>query len=427
MSNRKVLIITYYWPPSGGAGVQRWMKFSKYLPEFGWEPIIYTPESPSFGQIDNTLLDEVPEGIRVIKKRIFEPYTSKSGGRKQGIVGAKRGSMFSKFKIWIRGNLFIPDPRIFWVRPSIKTLKDLIASEGISHVVTTGPPHSMHLIGLGLKKHFQENISWIADFRDVWSRWDILDELMTSSWARAAHLRMERLVTSKADQILTVNNKSVPLIENTSHILTTVITNGYDPQDFENLTSEHNAGKFRIAHFGLLNDIRNPTGLWKALGELLEENEEFQSSLEVHLGGMVSDSVKDAIGQNEALKKRTHYHDYLPHMEVLNRLKNANVLLLAINQTELGKNFMTGKVFEFIPLNKPVLSIGPTVSDASRLVMDSGMGHGYENEDTKGIKGWLLEVFNGKKYEVSSEFKLSFDRKKLTGDLVNILNRNEQS
>lgn len=172
---KKVLIITYYWRPAGGPGVQRWLKFVKYLRDFNIEPIIYAPENPTYPIIDTKIGDDLPSDIQIIKYPIWEPYKlssvfSKNKTQKisSGIIPRKKISLTEKIMLWIRGNLFIPDARKFWVKPSVAFLSEFIQNNDIQTIITTSPPHSIHLIGYYLKRKFPD-IKWITDFRDPWT------------------------------------------------------------------------------------------------------------------------------------------------------------------------------------------------------------------------------------------------------------------
>ena len=253
---KKVLIITYYWPPAGGSGVQRWLKFTKYLPKNNWIPIIYTPENPYFEVKDPALLDDIPSEASVLKKSIWEPYALKAklfgkGDTSQsaGVVFRKRS--FKNYMInWIRGNIFIPDPKVYWVQPSVKFLQDKIRLEGIEHIVTTGPPHSMHLIGLSLKQAIP-NLKWIADFRDPWSELDILEEFHLLPFVRNRHRILEKKVLQNADITLTVSERWAEDLKRLEAKNVQIIYNGYDSDDFKIEPKEND--KFIIGHYGLLN------------------------------------------------------------------------------------------------------------------------------------------------------------------------------
>jgi glycosyltransferase involved in cell wall biosynthesis len=266
---KKVLIISYYWPPSGGAGVQRWLKFAKYLPQFGWQPIIYTPENPDFSIKDESLLKDIPKEAEVLKTKIWEPYRlyklfsgKKSENANAGFFAGGKKSWKQRLSIFIRGNFFIPDPRVFWVKPSVKYLKKYIEENAIDAIVSTGPPHSMHLIALGLKKHFP-TIKWIADFRDPWTEIDFYHELQLTSWADKKHKRLEKEVIESADEVLVIGNKMAEqfskLKENVS-----VIYNGFDEDDFPKNPNEE-SNYFTIVSVGSMNKDRHHEEFWKHL------------------------------------------------------------------------------------------------------------------------------------------------------------------
>ena len=271
---KKVLIITYYWPPAGGSGVQRWLKFSKYLPENGWKPIIYTPDSPSFDVKDVDLLSDIHPEVEICKSSIWEPSSlkekifGKSESSNAGIIQDK-SSARNQILNWIRGNIFIPDPKVYWVKPSIKFLSKKIQEDEITHIVSTGPPHSMHLIALGLKKRLP-NLKWIADFRDPWSELDLLEDFKLSQKSRNKYQELERQVLKSADITLTVSETWLKSFKRLGSSNVELITNGFDEEDFEVIDKKNN--KFIIGHFGLLNHLRNPKNLWKALNDICEED-----------------------------------------------------------------------------------------------------------------------------------------------------------
>ena len=233
----KVLIITYYWPPAGGPGVQRWLKFVKYLPSYGVQPIVYIPENPTYPLVDEGLLSEVSSEAVIIKKRITEPYAwasvfSKGNTQKisSGIIpDKKKQSALQQLMLWVRGNVFIPDARVLWVKPSVKFLEKYIQENNIDTVITTGPPHSLHLIGLGLKEKL--NVKWIADFRDPWTTIGYHKELKLSVSAEKKHKDLESSVLNTADTVLVTS----PTTKKEFEALTTkpiaVITNGYDVEN----------------------------------------------------------------------------------------------------------------------------------------------------------------------------------------------------
>ena len=431
MELKKVLVITYYWPPSGGGGVQRWLKFIKYLPDFGWEPIVFTPENPDFSLQDNTLQKDVSPDLEVIRFPIWEPFgvykkLFKSSGKtvKQGIVIEKSKLTFGdRISIWIRANLFIPDPRVFWVKPSAKFLESVIHDNDIGLVITTGPPHSMHLIGKRLKK--TTGVKWIADFRDPWSDWDVLEKMKISSLAHSVHKYLERKVMKHCDLVLTVSNRLAnSFIEKQHSLNVQVVNNGVDEDDFILPEPSSKDLKFRIVHMGLLNEIRNPTQLWRALEELCIEEDGFKEQLEVVLAGMVSDSILDQIKESKQLKQSLTYMDYLPHKEVFDQYNSASVLLLLLNQSENAKWILPGKMYEYMFTGKPILTLGDTESDVQDLLKECDAGEVFDFDDKEKIKSFLISSYQRFKEgirPVKSDKVSLYSRRNLTKKLSNYM------
>lgn len=429
MSQKKVLIITYYWPPSGGAGVQRWLKFAKYLPEFGWEPVVYTPENPEAPSTDDSLLADIPHSVTVIKKPIWEPYTfyKKFTGKKKeekinaGFIAEKPSKpTLEKISVFIRGNFFIPDPRKFWVRPSVKFLTRYMQEQGIETVITTGPPHSMHLIGLGLKK--ATNIKWIADFRDPWTNIDFYKDLMLTKFGDRKHKNLEKKVLQQADCVLTIGNTMRDEMRALGANKTAVITNGYDASDIQEQVSLDK--KFSILHAGSLNKDRNHPVLWKVLKELMDENKAFKENLEIKFIGKVdleALSMIKALGLEQNLNKT----DYLPHNEIARHLLAARLLYLPINNTPNAKGILTGKFFEYLASKRPILTIGLEKSDIATILSETGAGQVFDFADHSGIKRFIENQFMV--YQQKDPGSLNtqvevYSRKQLTKKLSELLN-----
>ena len=420
---KKVLVITYYWPPAGGSGVQRWLKFIKYLPKYNWKPIIYTPESPYFEVQDEALLNNIPAEAEIWKAPIWEPYALKdiffgkdSKSQSSGIISNK-GSLKNKILNWVRGNLFIPDPKIYWVKPSIKTLLVKIQNEKIEHIITTGPPHSMHLIGLGLKKAMP-NLKWIADFRDPWSELDLLNEFQLNNSSMKKHKDLEREVLQTADVTLTVSETWVKDFKRLGGNRVELVTNGYDADDFD-LKPKTN-DKFIIGHYGLLNHLRNPKNLWKSLDELCAENFDFDNKLEIHLSGNIDEEVLAEIEAYPKLKAKVKQLGYLSHAQVLEQYNEADLLLLLLFNSKSGVGNYPGKIFEYFAAQKPILAFGPEGSDTQKLIAKTKTGK-YFSYDEIELKNNILTFFMNKK-NFAFESMEGFSRKKLTHDLANLLN-----
>lgn len=421
---KKVLIITYYWPPAGGSGVQRWLKFSKYLPENGWRPIIYTPDSTSFQIKDEDLIKDIHPEVEVWKSSIWEPYALKDklfGKSLSSNAGIIEGKSLLKNKImnWVRGNFFIPDPKVFWVRPSVKLLSRKIKEERISHIISTGPPHSMHLIGLGLKKRYP-SIKWIADFRDPWSELDLLDEFHLSKRSRKKYRKLEKEVLVNANLTLTVSESWAQSFNLLGSKNVKLITNGFDSEDFK--VKEKNQDKFIIGHFGLLNHLRNPHNLWMSLNDLCESNPEFNDKLEIRLSGNIDEEVLQSITKFFHLKNKVSVLGYLSHREVLTEYNNASILLLLLFNSKSGIGNYPGKIFEYFATNRPILAFGPKESDVERLIDKTNTGIYYDYDDDGNLKENILSMFKDRTTVKNSDKTKNFNRKKLTMDLANLLN-----
>lgn len=378
---KRLLIISYYWPPTGGSGVQRWVKFSKYLPEHGWQPVIYTPENPERLAYDESLLADIPECAEVIRRRIVEPYGlyRKLFGRSGGEVNPLNSSgksLKSKLSRVLRGNLFIPDPRVSWVRGSVRFLKKYLREHPVDAVVTTGPPQSMHLIGRGLKRSL--GLPWIADFRDPWTRMFYYKHLCLSKFADRKHHRLEQGVLDEADLVLAVSPPVRDDFQAQTRTPVHLITNGYDEDDFPvREPGSRRDGKFRIVHTGLFAADGNPLKLWDALARRCREDEDFAQRLEIRLAGKTDAPVLEAI-RERGLGAQLVDLGYLPHSRVVQEQQEADLLILPLRHEPEYAKVLPGKIFEYIASGRPVLGIGQEDGAAAAILRDSGAGRMYD-------------------------------------------------
>lgn len=396
---KKVLIITYYWPPAGGSAVYRWLKFTKYLREFGWEPVVYTAENGEYAELDPENAKDIPEGITILKHPIWEPYNlyKKFIGQKKaekvtvGFLTEKKKPGFAEFvSVWIRGNFFIPDARRFWVKPSIQYLSAWLEKNPVDAIISSGPPHSMHLIAISLKKRF--NIPWVADFRDPWTKIDFYNELHLSWLADRKQHRLEKKVITTADCVVTIGNQMREEFEVLGAKKSVVITNGFDSADKIEGEVEMDQ-KFTIAHFGTVNKARNPELLWQVLTELVSENPAFAKDLELKFVGRLDQSARESI-QKYKLEAYLTKIDFLPHKDVLLKQRQSQVLLLLINQTHNAGGILTGKFFEYLAAERPILAIGPTSGDVADILYNSKAGEIIDFTDKKGLKSCILQYYS---------------------------------
>jgi hypothetical protein len=425
---KKALIITYYWPPSGGSGVQRWLKFAKYLPEFGWEPIIYTPENPDMSITDMALLNDVSPDLKVLKKPIWEPYglarlfKKKGAAQNTGVV-KEQGSWIQKLSLWIRGNVFLPDPRVYWVKPSISYLISYLKSNPVDVIITTGPPHSMHLIGLGLKEKL--GVKWVADFRDPWSKLDFFKKYKMTKSSKNKHLKLESQVLQKADLCLTVSKYWENDFKALGANRTACITNGYDDDDFVDY-SPNKEDCFIIGHFGLLNSFRSSPALWSSLDSICEENDLFKEKLEIRLCGVVDNQVLEQISKYNHLSSRINYKGYLSHSEIIKEYEQSALLLLLLNDSDIANGHLPGKLFEYLKCRKPVLALGLEKSDVSEILDATQCGSVCGFDDSKEIKKVILNAFDSfvaQKREINNEEILKYSRNNLSKVLAKTLDK----
>ena len=378
--------------------MQRWLKFAKYLPEYGWEPVIFTPENPDFDQKDESLLKEVPKEVEVLHFPIWEPYQifKRLSGKKQLKQGqvleeGKKG-LLSQLAIFIRGNLFIPDPRKFWVKPSVEYLSSILRSNDIGTVITTGPPHSMHLIGMKLKMK-NPGLSWVADFRDPWSQWDILKQFRMLPFAWARHRKLAQQVFKVADRVLTVSDTWAADLKKLGARRVSVITNGYDHQQLPEATPV-SQDRFVLSHAGMLNDLRNPTALWGALEKALAEHTDFQKVFTLRLTGILSDHVLSAIRSFPLLSDRLELQDSVPHDQVYQVYAESTVLLLILNDSLNAAGHLPGKLFEYLSAGRSILALGLEDGDAGKILAQTGTGSIFNWQNQEGIYNYLMVLYD---------------------------------
>ena len=427
---KKVLIITYYWPPMGGGGVQRWLKTTKYIREFGWEPVIFTTDGAEISMYDESLFKDVPKGIEVIKSSIWEPFAlyKKLMGKKEekinpGFIQKEKGNNFlQNFSIWVRGNLFIPDAKKFWLNSAVKDLSSFLSKNNIDAIVSTGPPHTTHLIARKVAKKF--NIPWMADFRDPWTNIDFYHQLKLTSWADKKHKKLERKILKDADALLTVSKSWAKDFLSISGVEPIVITNGFDPDDFLEAGKLSLDKKFSITHIGSLNKDRNPFVFWEVIDELIKEYSSFGTDLEIKLIGPIDISVYEELKKYN-LRLKTTVIDSLPHKDVLPHLMQSQVLLLPLNDVPNINGVIPGKMYEYFGAKRPIICIGKEDGDAADIIHETQTGVVVGFKDKIKLKAELLDFYNQYKsggIHLNSKDYFKYSRKELASKIANILN-----
>ncbi|MDP4866517.1 MAG: glycosyl transferase family 1, partial [Crocinitomicaceae bacterium] len=373
---RSALLITYYWPPAGGAGVHRWLRMSRYFKENKVNLHVYCPQDAAWPIIDLALNEEVSPDLTIVRRKIFEPHRylgSKNNPNKgAGITQNKKAGIVQRFIIWVRGNLFIPDARVCWIRPSARFLKNYLKEHPeIDTIISTGPPHSMHLIARRLKHKFP-TLNWVADFRDPWTEIDFYQELLPGKWADFRHKRLEKSVLSEANTIVTV---SAACAEGLSSIVgrkVEVVTNGFIFPDFDEKQVELDK-KFTIAHFGSMPYSRNPDALWIALENLLFRLPALREHLEIKLVGSVDFKIHEIL-EEKGLATYVNSISSVSHAESLQLQRQTQLLLLIANNSGNTKGILTGKFFEYLGAKRPILAIGEKESDLEQAMQNTQAG-----------------------------------------------------
>jgi galactitol-specific phosphotransferase system IIB component len=423
---KKLLIITYYWPPAGGPGVQRWLKFVKYLPDFDVQPIVYVPENPTYPIVDSQLESEVSDKAIILKTPIFEPYQlasflskNKTNKISSGIIpNQKKQSLLEKLMLWVRGNLFIPDARVFWVKPSVAYLENYIRDNEIDTIITSGPPHSLHLIGLELKQKM--NLKWLADFRDPWTTIGYHKSLRLSQYTSNKHKQLESQVLNSADTIIVTSKTTKAEFKALTTKPIEVITNGFDVEKVDKQTLDI---KFSLAHIGSFLSERNPKILWESLVELCNEIPEFKSHLEIKLIGAISNEVLETIDQF-GLNSVLNNLGYVSHAEAVAHQRKSQVLLLIEINSEATKSILPGKLFEYMVSERPILAIGPKDSDFAEIITNTNTGVFFEYSEKAKLKQTIHEYYNQfleAKLQSHAVGLQQYSRKNLTQQLVELL------
>ena len=401
---KRVLIISYYWPPTGGSGVQRWVKFAKYLPSEGWQPVVYTPENPEQLAVDASLEAEVPAEAEVLKTRIIEPYElykkvlRRSGHSKEAVevnpVNAQNKSLLQKMAMWVRGNLFRPDPRCLWIGPSVRYLKKYLAEHPVDLIVSTGPPQSMHMIGLRLAR--ETGLPWIADFRDPWTKIFYFKHLQMTRATEKWHQKMERKVLDEATAVVAVS----PLVQQEFQAMTNtpveLITNGFDDCEFhaEPFATAYGgpAMDFCITHTGLFAADGNPTVLWDVLSEKCKADAGFRKHLKIKLIGKTDEQILKAIC-DAGLEENLMNMGYLEHARAIDEQRKASLLILPLRKEPEYKAVLPGKLFEYLASWRPVLGIGQTDGAMAMILKDAKAGIVLNWEDKEAMRTYMDECW----------------------------------
>jgi glycosyltransferase involved in cell wall biosynthesis len=389
-------MISYYWPPSGGVGVLRCLKFAKYLRQFGWEPIVYAPSNANYLLYDYSNFKDIPEDIEILKHPIIEPYQLYKlfSGRKKDdptdpVHVRQKKSLIDNSSIWIRGNFFIPDARCMWINPSVNYLKNYLNDHSIDAIFSDGPPHTNTMIGQKLST--ASAIPWLADFQDPWTQADYYKLYKISKIADTCHKKMEQLVFKTADKITAASPSWAKDLEMIGAPNVEVIYYGYDEDDFKDLIPTIDS-EFTITHTGLLGHDRNPELFFRALKELKNELPLFNERLRLNFAGNIDFTVRKSI-EEHGLKENFIDRGFINRQKAIQLTINSQLLLLPLNKSDNADGRIPGKFYEYLRAKRPIICLGPQHSDIAEIIKEhkSGVCISYQNTDE--IKQYIKSRF----------------------------------
>lgn len=422
---KKVLVIAYYWPPSGGSGVQRWVKMCKYLPQNGWLPVVYTPLNPALTAVDDTLAADVPAEVEVIRRRIIEPgqFSRKTTNAQVTPINGQKKTLKQRIAMWIRGNLFIPDPRVLWVLPSVRFLCRYLREHHVDAIVSTGPPHSMHLIAKMVAR--RTGLPWVADFRDPWTRMFYFKHLSLTPRAESLHVKMELSVLDGATRVVAVSPLVQLDFQQATETPVELITNGFDAQDFPDMPrSSFSSEHFTLLHAGLFAADGNPTVLWEALGEMVASDSDFARDFRLVLCGKTDSAVISALCEAGLGDNFTDL-GYVDHKSVVQRMKGAAALMLPLRKEPEYRATLPGKLFEYLAARRPVIGVGQKDGAMAAILSSTGAGQCFDWDEKQAMKTWIAACYQAwKKGELGdNQADLSaYSREGLAASYARLLN-----
>ena len=400
------------------------MKFVKYLPEYNIKPILYVPENPNYPIYDYSLNDEVSEKLEIIKNPITEISNIISNSKSLNLIRSgnipnpKEQSLFQRLLFFIRGNLFIPDMKILWKNKSIDFIENYLSKTKIDVVITTGPPHSLHLIGYELKKRL--NIKWISDFRDPWVNLNYLNRFHLLPSVKRRHKKLRDKVLINSNSVIVTSEKLKKLYKEIAPNIFK-ITNGYD---YEYSTVNIDS-KFSISHIGSLYPERNPKYLWDIIDEICINNEEFRSNLQINFIGNTSEKIIKYLS-NKTFKSCVKFFDYVDYKRAIEFMCSSQILLMVEVNDNDSSYAIPGKLFDYLNSKRPIIAIGPDRSEVNQILYDTNAGKFFNYNESINLKLHIENLYN--QYEMGS---ISYDaknisiyrRKNLTEELSKIINK----
>ena len=422
---KKVLIVTYYYPPSGDSGAQRWLYFSKYMRDFGVDATVVSvdPKFASFKRVDEKLCEEI-DHLKVIRTKSFELLSLysylKSGKKKaaipQGEVDTKKG-VFTFLSRFVRGSLMIPDARKGWAKYAYKAAKKEVEKGMYDLLITSGPPHSTHLVGKRLKSEFPD-LLWMSDFRDPWTDIFYYNDFIRTNSARKKDKALEKEILQKSDFVLSVGPSLIELLKEKvpaeMHHKFHTVTNGFDKDKMDAVAPLEKDQKVWISHIGILGS-HQPYDLFLEAMSGVSAKKEIQLNL---VGALSEYVIKDF---RKLQNVDIHTPGVVNHKEAISYMKASNLLLLFLPRQKESKLMITGKLMEYAYTGNPILLIGDTESDGAKLIKDRTNVYAFEDNKNNipDITAALTEIFErGQHLDTSFE---KYSRKSTTKELCAII------
>jgi len=430
---KKVLIISYYWPPAGGPGAQRNVKFVKYLEQFGWKAYVLTVNDGEFPYIDQSLSSEIPSFVKIYRSKSIEPFKAykrltlkdKEESLPTAMLTMANQSLIDRAAFFLRANLFVPDARIGWIPFAIKKARDIVSEEKIDLIYTSSPPHSLQLIGLVLKRLVK--LPWVVDLRDPWTKIRYYEFVNRLKVIRAFDRFFERRVLVNADRIVTVSDslaaefRSLSKSSATSKI--SVLANGYDESDFPSKPIERCNEKFTVVYSGNMLTHQNPEVFWNALNSMIEDRKVPRHTITVELYGKIHEDVQASFHAH-GLDDVVRLYDFIPHQEIVEKMKHADLLIMVIPDVSNNMGIVTGKLFEYLGSGKPILIIGPPASDAGKIIREFERCTIVDYDDRIACSRFINTIYDhwkqGRPILSSAKLREKYSRRTLTHRLTKL-------
>jgi len=427
---KKVLFIVYHFPPAAGAATQRILKFLKYLPKFGWEGSVLTVDEVDYPDLDYSLIEKIPAGTKVYRTKFWTPFgiyrklTGRQPKEKIPIAFIKHDhkSLAEKISVFLRLNLFLPDAKVGWIPYAVKEGLKLIREQKIDAIISSGPPHTCHIIARNIKRKIE--VKWIADFRDPWTDIDYYSGMKRTKLAEWCDSRMEKSVLKEADSIISASDGYLNILKSKGVINHyEVITNGFDPDDFIDIPKIQ-TDKFIITYTGNMPITRNPEMLWQALDDLIEQNSDFNQKFEFRFAGVMDEEIRSEIKGRKFFSNFKDY-GYVSHSKAIELVFNSHLLIMIVNKVETSNEILPGKIFEYIATGNQIMVIGPEEGEASKLIKQVGQGEAFNYHKKDEMKNYLINKFeafkDGKLEKLFSDSCSQYTREKLTEKLSKVL------